>query len=302
MVDDDDDGSSNSKEVVLEEYNDTTTTTTTTNNNVGDDGEEQQHMTNNHDTNTNHMYLPFRHDMLQLQQLYNDATATTTTATTNGRMDNNDNEQKQQQHAQKNCGNDSHHQGLGGGCKEKNCAMNATCDVDDVVESNNILHHDVVHNEMNLHNKPSSTSQDLIDNIDVSSTNSSIVLNKQSSDTSSHSNTTTQRRNNTLTTVGQLKMALLFEASIVHQGSGGNNNDGHKCIFNKYWNTMVEYLCTTSSSSSRRRHHHHLHIQSDPTSATAAAVDFETMLHNFLITRKMKRLHNKLILGKTLSL
>jgi len=144
----------------------------------------------------------------------------------------------------------------------------------DVVE-NNTLHHDPVHNELPSEGNCNETAPD------AHGTTSSILIKRPNS---------TTRRRHTLT-VGQLKTALFLEASIVHHHQGGNDA---KCIFDNYWNNIGKYLCF-----SRRCH---LRIRSDQTSLSSSSslVGFEAMLQNFLKTRRMKRLHNKLVLGKHL--
>jgi hypothetical protein len=83
--------------------------------------------------------------------------------------------------------------------------------------------------------------------------------------------------------VGQLKMALFLEASKVHRGKGAEH------IFAKYWETLGEYITFGSNKGFIR-------VRSDLSSSSCAGI--EAILRSFLKTRKIKRLHNKLILGK----
>ena len=84
--------------------------------------------------------------------------------------------------------------------------------------------------------------------------------------------------------VGQLKMALFLEASKVHRGKRAEH------IFAKYWQTLGEYITIGLNKGFIR-------VRSDLSSSSCAGI--EAILRSFLKTRKMKRLHNKLILGKT---
>jgi len=78
-------------------------------------------------------------------------------------------------------------------------------------------------------------------------------------------------------TVSQLKMALFMEASRVHAGNKPER------IFANYWDALEKYIAPSRHSSSAPR--------SDPS------FKFNATLGLFLKTRKMKRLHNKLILA-----
>eukprot|EP00985_Skeletonema_marinoi_P006409 scaffold2771_cov198-Skeletonema_marinoi.AAC.7 len=78
-------------------------------------------------------------------------------------------------------------------------------------------------------------------------------------------------------TVSQLKMALFMEASRVHAGNKPER------IFANYWDALEKYIAPPRHSSSAPR--------SDPS------FKFNATLQLFLKTRKMKRLHNKLILA-----
>ena len=71
----------------------------------------------------------------------------------------------------------------------------------------------------------------------------------------------------------QLKMALYLEASKAHRGNGAER------MFSNYWETLEKYI-------TRQR------VRSDSGGGV------EATLKHFLITRKMKRIHNKLVLGK----
>lgn len=84
--------------------------------------------------------------------------------------------------------------------------------------------------------------------------------------------------------VGQLKMALFLEASKVHRGKRAEH------IFAKYWQTLGEYITIGLNKGFIR-------VRSDLSSSSCAGI--EAILRSFLKTGKMKRLHNKLILGKT---
>ena len=83
--------------------------------------------------------------------------------------------------------------------------------------------------------------------------------------------------------VGQLKMALFLEASKVYRGKRADH------IFAKYWQTVGEYITFGSNKGFIR-------VRSDLSSSSCAGIEY--ILRSFLKTRKMKRLHNKLILGK----
>ena len=72
-----------------------------------------------------------------------------------------------------------------------------------------------------------------------------------------------------------LKMALFLEASQVHAGNKPER------AFANYWDTLAKFIALRSHSSTL----------SDPSYI------FNTTLDSFLKTRKMKRLHNKLILA-----
>eukprot|EP00986_Skeletonema_menzelii_P003779 scaffold1210_cov123-Skeletonema_menzelii.AAC.1 len=78
--------------------------------------------------------------------------------------------------------------------------------------------------------------------------------------------------------VSQLKMALFLEASRVHVGSKPER------MFANYWDALEKYIAP-------RRNRSHFTARSDPS------FKFNATLELFLKTRKMKRLHNKLILA-----
>jgi hypothetical protein len=82
--------------------------------------------------------------------------------------------------------------------------------------------------------------------------------------------------------VSQFKMALFLEASKVHRGQGAEH------MFAKYWETLGEYITFGSNTCLMR-------VRLVLSSSRAG---IETILRSFLKTKKMKRLHNKLILGK----
>jgi hypothetical protein len=82
--------------------------------------------------------------------------------------------------------------------------------------------------------------------------------------------------------VGKIKMALFLEASNVHRGNGAER------MFSKYWETIGEYITLGSKKVPTR-------VMPGLRSSRAG---IESILRSFLRTRKMKRLHNKLILGK----
>ena len=86
-------------------------------------------------------------------------------------------------------------------------------------------------------------------------------------------------QNSPAPSIGQLKMALFLEATKVHRGQGVER------IFATYWESLERYI-TLNSHGGR--------IRSDLSSC----VGVEGALSGFLKTRKMKRLHNKLVLGK----
>jgi len=79
--------------------------------------------------------------------------------------------------------------------------------------------------------------------------------------------------------LGQLKMALSLEASKVHHDKGAGQ------MFVNYWETLEKYISLGPKNGIAR-------------SDSSDTVDIEATLRDFLITRKMKRLHNKLVLGK----
>ena len=79
--------------------------------------------------------------------------------------------------------------------------------------------------------------------------------------------------------LGQLKMALSLEASKVHHDKGAEQ------MFVNYWEKLEKYISLGPKNGIAR-------------SDSSDTVDIEATLRDFLITRKMKRLHNKLVLGK----
>jgi len=79
--------------------------------------------------------------------------------------------------------------------------------------------------------------------------------------------------------LGQLKMALSLEASKVHHDKGAEQ------MFVNYWETLEKYISLGPKNGIAR-------------SDSSDTVDIEATLRDFLITRRMKRLHNKLVLGK----
>ncbi|KAL3816484.1 hypothetical protein ACHAXA_005840 [Cyclostephanos tholiformis] len=81
--------------------------------------------------------------------------------------------------------------------------------------------------------------------------------------------------------VGQLKMALFLEASNVHRGNCAER------MFSEYWETIGEYITLGSRKGPAR-------LMSDQR---ASRTGIESTLRSFLRTRKMKRLHNKLVLA-----
>eukprot|EP00984_Skeletonema_dohrnii_P008240 scaffold3025_cov112-Skeletonema_dohrnii-CCMP3373.AAC.1 len=95
--------------------------------------------------------------------------------------------------------------------------------------------------------------------------------------TSSNNFETTPNTAKKAPTVSQLKMALFMEASRVHAGNKPER------IFANYWDALEKYIAPPRHSSSAPR--------SDPS------FKFNATLELFLKTRKMKRLHNKLILA-----
>ncbi|KAK1741523.1 hypothetical protein QTG54_008001 [Skeletonema marinoi] len=95
--------------------------------------------------------------------------------------------------------------------------------------------------------------------------------------TSSNNFETTPNTAKKAPTVSQLKMALFMEASRVHAGNKPER------IFANYWDALEKYIAPPRHSSSAPR--------SDPS------FKFNATLQLFLKTRKMKRLHNKLILA-----
>mmetsp|Transcript_21056 Transcript_21056/g.45649 ORF Transcript_21056/g.45649 Transcript_21056/m.45649 type:complete len:1184 (+) Transcript_21056:404-3955(+) len=82
--------------------------------------------------------------------------------------------------------------------------------------------------------------------------------------------------------VGQLKMALYLEASKAHRGNGAER------IFANYWETLEKYISLGTHDGAIQR------VRSD---LSASCAGIEATLRGFLKTRKMKRLHNKLILA-----
>jgi hypothetical protein len=84
--------------------------------------------------------------------------------------------------------------------------------------------------------------------------------------------------------VSQLKMALFLEASHVHAGCKPER------IFANYWDALEEFIANPRSSSSSSSPYCG-GVRSDPS------YKFNATLELFLKTRKMKRLHNKLILA-----
>ena len=83
--------------------------------------------------------------------------------------------------------------------------------------------------------------------------------------------------------VGKIKMALFLEASSVHRGNGVER------MFSKYWETLGEYITLDFLTKAPTR------VMSGTRSSRAG---IDSTLRSFLRTRKMKRLHNKLVLGK----
>jgi len=81
--------------------------------------------------------------------------------------------------------------------------------------------------------------------------------------------------------VGQLKMALFLEASNAHRGNGAEK------MFSIYCEALEKYIIMGSHGVAK-------HMRSD-CSASFAGIEATLMI--FLKTRKMKRLHNKLVLA-----
>lgn len=75
--------------------------------------------------------------------------------------------------------------------------------------------------------------------------------------------------------LGQLKMALFLEASKVHRGTSAERR------FANYWETLERYITLGSHGQ-----------------VSSVSKVHSTCLDRFLKTHKMKRLHNKLVLGK----
>ena len=92
---------------------------------------------------------------------------------------------------------------------------------------------------------------------------------------SSETNTTLKRQ----PCLGQLKMALSLEASKVHRDKGAEQ------MFVNYWENLETYISLGPKNGIAR-------------SDSSMTADIEDILKGVLITRKMKRLHNKLVLGK----
>lgn len=82
--------------------------------------------------------------------------------------------------------------------------------------------------------------------------------------------------------VSQLKMALFLETSKAHRGNGPER------IFSEYWESLGEYITLGSNKG--------LKVVRSGLNSSCAGI--EAILQSFLKTRKMKRLHNKLVLGK----
>jgi hypothetical protein len=79
--------------------------------------------------------------------------------------------------------------------------------------------------------------------------------------------------------VTQLKMALFLESSRVDRGTGASSERA----FANYWESLERFITLTS----------HL------TSPNRSSFQIDETLNSFLTTKKLKRLHNKLILGKS---
>lgn len=95
--------------------------------------------------------------------------------------------------------------------------------------------------------------------------------------------TTTRTRIRKAPSVSKLKMALFLEASKAHSENGAER------IFANYWETLGQYLTLESHGALKR-------VRPDLRSRAG----IESILSGFLKTRKMKLLHNKLILCKFL--
>jgi hypothetical protein len=79
-----------------------------------------------------------------------------------------------------------------------------------------------------------------------------------------------------LPSVSQLKMALFLESTRLSRGVGAASD------FANYWECLERYITLNSHASEMNRSRH----------------DIDATLHSFLKTRKLKRLHNKLVLGE----
>lgn len=94
----------------------------------------------------------------------------------------------------------------------------------------------------------------------------------------------TTKRNHKSPSISQLKMALFLEASKSHS----SRNEATR-MFAKYWDTLGKYLSLSTRCSLKKVH---------PDLGSRASI--EPILGEFLKTRKMKILHNKIILCKSI--
>lgn len=90
--------------------------------------------------------------------------------------------------------------------------------------------------------------------------------------------------------VDSIKVAIHAEASKVHRGKGANR------IFTEYLERLGMYLSSTSSSRARP------HFSSNCSTKFSTNVDHDSSIEaffiNFLKSKKLRNMHNKLIMGK----
>lgn len=91
--------------------------------------------------------------------------------------------------------------------------------------------------------------------------------------------------------VDSIKVAIHAEASQVHRGKGANK------LFSEYLERLAVYLSSPTSFRSRRRS-----ASTNCSANISASVDrcssIESFFNNFLKTKRLRHMHNKLIMGK----
>ena len=97
--------------------------------------------------------------------------------------------------------------------------------------------------------------------------------------------TQTRQRQRPQISLGHFKMALYLEASKVHCGHGVER------MFANYWDTLEKYIASFPAAKGRI-------MRRERSDVRVGTPSIESTSRSFLLTRKMKRLHNKIVLGK----